>query len=191
MKQLLMIHGGNCYKDREAYLRALRGESFSLPGLMKRSWKERFRWDPPEGYQILLPKMPNPDDAKYEEWQIRFELILPALQEEILLLGHSLGGIFLAKYLSENTIRKKIRALFLIAAPFECEGFKLPPSLDLLNKQAGSIVLYHSKDDPVVPPEEAERYRKVLPNAKIKLFEKEGHFTGETIPDLQIDLDNA
>ena len=59
------------------------------------------------GYEVLIPQMPNSQNARYSEWKILFEKIISILDDEIILIGHSLGGIFLVKYFSENDYAKK------------------------------------------------------------------------------------
>jgi predicted alpha/beta-fold hydrolase len=48
--------------------------------------------------------MPNKLNARYHEWKIFFEGILSKLdrEDEITLVGGSLGGCFLLKYFSEK-----------------------------------------------------------------------------------------
>jgi predicted alpha/beta hydrolase family esterase len=116
------------------------------------------------------------------------------MEDNLILIGHSLGGIFLAKYLSEENLPKKIKAVFLVAAPYELRGngesqrnlseFKLPVSLDKFKEQGGEIFLYHSKDDPVVPFSEVEKYQAALLNAKTVIFEDRGHFNQEQFPEI-------
>ena len=62
--------------------------------------------------------MPNLINAKYNEWEIIFNKLVPFLNDTIIFIGHSLGGV-LAKYLSENKFPKKILATFLICAPYD------------------------------------------------------------------------
>ena len=63
--------------------------------------------------------MPLQDNAKYEEWKILFERYIPHLKDNVILMGNSLGGIFLAKYLSENKFPKKILSTYLTCPPFD------------------------------------------------------------------------
>jgi uncharacterized protein len=123
-----------------------------------------------------------------------FEKVVPLANEDVVLVGHSLGGIFLVKYLSENICLKKIRSTFLVSAPYNTPDrhplvdFNITTSLDGFVKQAGEIIIYHSKDDVVVPFDNAELYHKELPNSKFRVFDDRGHFNDEHFPELARDI---
>ncbi len=53
-------------------------------------------------YQVLYPIMPDPENPAYEPWKAQLEKELTALEGEAILVGHSLGGSVLLKYLSEE-----------------------------------------------------------------------------------------
>ena len=134
------------------------------------------------GFQVLVPAMPNKENAHYAEWKLWFEKVIPFMEDGVVLLGHSLGGIFLAKYLSENILPVGIRALILIAAPYSDEGmpeslgdFRLSGSVANIGKQVQDAYLLHSRDDMVVPFDHAQKYVNDLPQAKIMAFEGKGH----------------
>jgi hypothetical protein len=57
--------------------------------------------------------MPNPMNARYNEWKILFKKIVLLLDDNVILIGHSLGAIFLVKYLSENKFPKKNSGNFI------------------------------------------------------------------------------
>jgi len=139
--------------------------------------------------------MPNPMNAKYNEWETMFNKLIPFLDETIILVGHSLGGIFLAKYLSENDFPKKILATFLVSAPhndknteYSLVDFNLSRSLEKFQQQGGRIFLYHSKNDPIVPFADFEKYRNDLPEARTIIFEDRGHFDQTEFPELVKDI---
>ena len=50
--------------------------------------------------------------------------------------------------------------------------------------QGGRIFIYQSKDDPVVNVADARKYKTVLPEAALVLFNKKGHFNEEKFPEL-------
>ena len=139
--------------------------------------------------------MPNYANARYLEWKIWFEKLIPFLEDEVTLVGHSLGGIFLVKYLSENSFPKRVRAIFLVASPYDTEGtddslvdFTLLRAPGNLTEQSGKIFLYHSEDDPIVPFSNLRKYEKELPSAKVRILKDRGHFLQEEFPELVEDI---
>lgn len=147
-----------------------------------------------DDYEILVPRMPNSNNAQYNEWKIYFSKIANVLNDEVVLIGNSLGGIFLAKYLSENTFPKKIRATILIAPPFDdidspddrwsLMDFTLHVSLAKCAEQGGKIYLVYSQDDPIVSFAQLKKYQQALPSAQIMVFDNRQHFLHETFPEM-------
>ncbi len=187
-----MIHGGMTFKNRKDYLHYLKTREirikkkvyWSIDYLDKKIGKD---------FGIIRPRMPMQDNAKYEDWKIYFERFIPYLKSPFILIGSSLGGIFLAQYLSEHKLPKKALSTYLICPPFDNEiteedlvgGFKLKSDLSLLEKNSKNLYLLFSKDDDVVPVNHAEKYRKKLKNAKIIIYEsKGGHFDVTEFPEI-------
>lgn len=194
-KQVIVIHGGETFETHEAYISFLKSFEIDFDRLRKKGWKSTLVEQLGEGYEVIIPQMPCKTNAKYLEWKIWFDKFFPILKDNLVLVGHSLGGTFLAKYLSENTFPRKIKATILIAAPFDEQDtqdsladFLLPENLDLLQKQGGKIFLYHSKDDPVVPFKDIEKYVAKLPQAEMRAFQDRQHFNQEEFPELVQEL---
>ena len=104
--QILLIHGGETFRNQKDYLNYLKNRTISI--------KKRVRWSQEyldkelgKKFEIIRPRMPLQENAKYSDWKIFFERHMPLLRNNIILIGNSLGGIFLAKYLSENKFPKK------------------------------------------------------------------------------------
>ena len=193
-KQVVVIHGGDTFKTYDEYLDFLRNYEIDIERYKsnKTDWKPWLREVLGEEYEVILPIMPNKTNAQFSEWKLWFEKFFPFLNDEVILAAHSLGGIFLAKYLSENKFPVKINGVFLVGAVYDkdCEGypavsFSLPEKLDLQTRQ---IYLYHSKDDPVVPFSALEQYKKALPNAQTRIFEDRKHLNQEQFPELVEDI---
>jgi len=191
-QQVVVIHGGTTFDTYEDYISYLKNKEISLDKLrLRKSWKNDLPGKLGDNFDVLLPRMPNGTNARYEEWKIWFERIIPFFNKGVILIGHSLGGMFLAKYLSENTFPKIIKAVLLIAAPFDdadseesLANFKLPSSLERFAQQVKIIYLIQSKDDPVVPFEQLKKYKQALPNAKTMIFSNREHFGQETFPEM-------
>ena len=190
--QIFIIHGGMTFKSKKDYLSFLKDRkvsvekkvSWSTEWLDKRLGKE---------YEIIRPRMPLQDDAKYKEWKIHFERFIPFLKNNVVLVGSSLGGTFLAKYLSEHKFPKKIKGVFLICAPFDntvvgedlVGGFTLKADLSQLEKSTKNLYLLFSEDDDIVPVSHAEKYRRKLNGANIVIYKnKNGHFKIAEFPEI-------
>ncbi len=190
--QILMIHGGMTFRNRKDYLLWLKDRSITFE--KKKRWATDYMDDKlGKKFEILRPRMPLSEDAKYEEWKIHFEKFIPYLRNNVILIGGSLGGIFLAQYLSENKFPKKILATYLVCPPFDdtcigedlVGGFKLGKDLSLLEKNSKNLTLMFSADDDCVPVDHAEKYRNKLKNAKIIIYKsKNGHFDIATFPEI-------
>lgn len=191
-QQVIVIHGGTTFDSYEDYIFYLKNKEISLDKFkFRKDWKDTLEEELGENFEILSPRMPNGTNARYEEWKILFDRIISLLNNNFICIGHSLGGIFLSKYLSENDISKKIKATILVAAPFDDENseeslgdFKLPLSLSKFTKQGGTIYLIQSKDDPIVPFEQITKYKYALPNVKTLILNSGGHFKQETFPEI-------
>lgn len=187
---LLIIHGGTTFDTYEEYLKYLESCELTIEKINKKDWKNNLALQLSE-IEVLFPIMPNSKNARYPEWKLWFEKMFPALSDEVILVGHSLGGIFLAKYLNENQFPKKIKQLHLIAAPYDTAvikdslaDFELSGTLDNLTDKSEKIFLYQSKDDTSVAYEDVLKYKRDIPNAELLVFENRGHFTQQDFPEL-------
>ncbi|MBM2817848.1 MAG: hypothetical protein HW401_438 [Parcubacteria group bacterium] len=183
-KQIVIIHGGKTFDSYEEYINSLKTRQVDIEKFKSKiDWRDSLRNNLGDSFEIIQPKMPNSNNAQYIEWKIWFERLVPFLDDSVILMGHSLGGIFLAKYLSENDFHRRIQSVILIAAPFESMDvkeslgtFKLPLSLEKFEKQGGQIFLFNSEDDDVVSFSSCLKYQKVLPGAQVRIFKNRQHF---------------
>lgn len=194
-KQIVYIHGADAFSDYNAFLESLRmrdvGDPFSE---RPRRWPDTLRSELGDEFEVVAPSMPNKQNAKYEEWKIWFERHFRFLRDGVVLIGWSQGGYFLAKYLSENKVPFKVDALYLVATPCTRDDFgggenggdfnfdvsKLPAIADSVEE----VVVFHSKDDPVVPYAHAEKYQELLPRAELVTCTNRGHFLRDDFPEL-------
>lgn len=191
MKQVIVIHGGTTFSNYDDYLHYLCTKPITIERLKRRSsWKERLQIDLGDEYEVLLPSMPNATNARYSEWKLWFENLTSVITDDCILMGHSMGGIFLAKYLSENEFPPKIKATVLIAAPHSDESqeglgdFKLDNVSEQFASQAGNVTLFFGEDDPVISAVEIEKYRRDLPSADLRIVPAPDHFVRPLFPEL-------
>lgn len=185
-QQVVVIHGGTAFATYEDYLNFLQHREVTIDYFKPHSdWKGGLQENLGADFEVLLPSMPNKVNAKYEEWKMWFERVVPFIEDGVILVGHSLGGIFLFKYLSEHALPKQIKVLLSVAAPFRSvPGFEIKGGFDAIQAQVPKIVLFHSKDDAVVPFSDAEEYQQVLPQAAFRLFDDRGHFNSYQFPEI-------
>jgi predicted alpha/beta hydrolase family esterase len=190
--QVLKIHGGNTFKSDKNYLHYLRTKKISTD--------KKTYWSPEylekalgKNFKVISPRMPLQDNAKYRDWAILFKRYLPLLSGKFILIGSSLGGVFLAKYLSENKLSKKTLSVYIVCPPFDntlpgedlVGGFTLKNDLSLIEKNCKNVYLLFSENDDVVPVAHADKYRKKLKNARIIIYKnKNGHFNVPKFPEI-------
>lgn len=192
--QICIIHGGTVFESDADYQQALRDFEPQYERLLYApSWKSWLAEQLPD-YDVLLPSMPSKMGANYDDWALYFSKVVPFLRPDAVLIGHSLGGIFLAKYFIENPPEKPFTKLILIASPYEDEtgeslkGFKLA-NVSALTDAFGEIHLLHSTDDPVVPFAEKDKFLRDLPDAKEHIFNDKQHFNESTFVELKEIID--
>jgi predicted alpha/beta hydrolase family esterase len=194
-KQVFYIHGGDAFTRYEDYLTFLETLPLSLPGNSRADlWPKSLAEDLGDEYEVFMPSMPNKYNARFHEWSLWFERHFPYLEDGVVLVGWSLGGMFLAKYLAENDMPVTPGAVFLLAAPCgqcesadgdDCGTFQFGnDTLSALGNKTLPLQIWHSKDDFVVPFSDALAYEEALPQAKTRFFEDKNHFLVTSFPEL-------
>lgn len=188
MKQIVLIHGGDSFETYSEYLDNLKTTALDYGRLKPtKRWRDTIINTCADA-DILVPTMPNSANAQYVEWSIWFEKIIPFFGDNVRLIGHSLGAMFLAKYLHERPLKAPVHQLILLAGGYDNEAedygqFRIDSAAGL-EQSANEIHLFHSQDDPVVPFAELAKFQADLPNAQSHIFTDRGHFLDETFPEL-------
>ena len=145
-------------------------------------------------YDVRCPKMPDEDRPEYEAWRDRISRELAVLNDEVVLVGHSLGGSILLKYLSEVEPAKPVAGLFLVAAPYwgvedwEVGEYALQEDFASKLPHGLKVFLYHSRDDGIVPFTHLALYAEKLPLASVREFDGRGHQFGEDLSEVARDI---
>ena len=127
-------------------------------------------------YGVIYPHMPNEDDPQYEPWAAQIALEHGALGDGAILVGHSVGGTVLLRYLSEAQIDKPPGGIFVIAAPaWGAEEWQADLPLGV------PLFLYHGRDDEIVPYEHLAQLAQKFPQATVRAVEGRGHQFGNDL----------
>ena len=186
-QQVMHIHGGEPWATYEDYLKYLKSAPCNPLRDTSYRWSYHYKTHLKEEYEIWRPVMPCKQNAHYNEWVIWFERHIEFMREGVILVGHSLGGNFLAKYLSEHSFPLMIKQLHLVAASYSDfeDDFKITEfPKNFHDNNISEIHIYHSSDDPVVSISESKKYAAALPEAQFHSFDDRGHFLEETFTEL-------
>ncbi len=169
MKTAIIIHG---MPNREEYYDTGRPASSNC------------HWIPWIQKQLLLkdivaqtPEMPVPYNPEYNAWKEMFERF--PINEETILIGHSCGGGFIVRYLSENNVR--VGKVVLVAPWLDPEKFlntgmfDFSIDSDIVSKTSG-ITIFNSDDDAKIVQDSIKIIKEKIKDIKIVEFKDYGHF---------------
>jgi hypothetical protein len=149
-------------------------------------------------YEVHYPRMRNEESPEYADWKPQITSELAALEGDVTLVGHSVGGSVLIKYLSEKRVEKPIASLFLLATPYwgadefwKWNAVQLPEDVAAKLASIPRIFLYHSRDDNIVPFAHLALYAARLPKAILREVDGRGHQFANDLADVAEDIRKA
>ena len=145
-------------------------------------------------FEILFPTIEKPNSPTYEKFKKMFASTFNDITEPIILVGHSLGGSTLLKYLSEEKPDISITGLFLVATPHwksNMKEFQLKENFQASLKNIPAIFLYHSKNDSEVPFEHLKFYETAFKTATVRALPGKEHSFSKGLPPLASDIKNT
>ncbi|CAB1216811.1 RBBP9/YdeN family alpha/beta hydrolase [Acinetobacter bouvetii] len=131
--------------------------------------------------RLILPDANTPN---FQNWQHALGLQMPQLDQDSIVVAHSLGCLASLHFLTKALSEKQIKGLILVAgfkdkltALPELDGFIRQAKLDMaiLQKQIATRVLFFSCDDPYVSPPKAVLLGHYI-NAQMQEVNHAGHF---------------
>lgn len=170
MKNAIIIHG---YNDKSEYLDKSRpspSNDHFIPWLQRQLLLN--------GIETQTPEMPGFYNPNYEKWKEMLERF--DINEDTIIVGHSCGGGFLVRWLSEDD--RKVGKIVLVAPWLDPEkiidpeffNFKIDPNI--LLKTKGITILY-STDDCQEILKSIDILKSKLVSVEFKEFNDKGHFT--------------
>ncbi len=169
MKTAIIIHG---YPEEKEYFDP------AMPAPSNSHW---FPWIQRQlllkGILTQTPEMPDAYIPNYEKWKNTLEQFV--INEETILVGHSCGGGFLIRWLSENN--KKVGKVVLVAPwldpdnDLKSDFFKFEIDKNLVSKTTGLTIMYSIDDYPDVIAS-VETIKSKIDGTKLQEFSGKGHF---------------
>ncbi|MCX6761973.1 MAG: alpha/beta hydrolase [Candidatus Moranbacteria bacterium] len=138
-----------------------------------------------KGFQVEVPAFPETDLPKMNQWVPKLQEVVGEPDEELFLVGHSLGCATIMRYLENLKEDEKVGGVFFVAGFNENVGFdeignffETPIDLEKIKtKSKNGFVAIHSDDDPYVDLKYADIFREKL-NAEIIIKHNAKHFSG-------------
>ena len=170
MKTAILIHG---MPSKEEYLDP------KVPAASNNQW---FPWLQKQlalkGIVAQTPEMPEPYRPDYEKWKQIFEQF--KVDEDTILVGHSCGGGFLVRWMSENNV--KVGKVVLVAPWINPASTNISPGFfdfqvdsNMALKTKG-LSLFISSDDEQEELDTAKMLEEKVRDIKIVRFTDKGHF---------------
>lgn len=137
------------------------------------------------GFTVEVPSMPETDEPKLKLWLPKLIETIGQPDEELFLIGHSIGCATIMRYLEQLPQGQKVGGVVLVAGFTDDLGFPelsnfYQTSLDfatIREKSVKGFVNIHSDDDQYVPLRNSHELKKHLGGEAIILHAK-GHFSG-------------
>lgn len=177
MTKVILIHGAPSKEEYEDSSIAKPSENHWFPWLQNQLEIREI--------SCIAPEFPRPFDPLYDEWKEVLDTL--EIDEQTILIGHSCGGGFILKYLSENkSIAPK---QIILVAPwldpkheFTQPFFDFEIDSDLATRT--SIDIFISTDDGQDILDSFEVIKKALPNSTIHPYTDKEHFCTPEFPEI-------
>lgn len=177
MKNAILLHG---LADKKEYYnpdRPSASNSHWFPWLQKELLMKEIKADTPEVYREY--------ELRYASWVEEVERF--PIGPDTVLVGHSAGGGFWVRYLSEHSeifVDKVILVAPWLNLDHEEDStfydFELDPSIV---EHAKEFIIFASDNDGQAVKDSIEYIIEKLPNIKVVTFHEYGHFTRRTLKD--------
>ncbi len=170
MKNAILLHGWVTLDEFGDVDRPTPSNSHWIPWLSKQLMLR--------DVHTVAVEMPKADLPVYEDWKHEFERY--DVTPETILVGHSCGAGFLARYLSEKP--EVMASTLVLVAPSlglswdDRSFFNFEFSGTMVNR-VDNIVIIYAEDDRQYIQEAVKIYAQKLPTAKLVTLKTGGHLT--------------
>lgn len=153
------------------------------------------------GYEVSVPQFPSPPvvAAKLDEWFDVLDDYKDKINEDTLLIGHSLGGVFTLRILEK--LEHPVKGAIMVGAPIgerpilnydrdvAFSGFDF--DWETIKQNASRFVVFQSDDDPYVGIENGKKLAENL-GVELNFVPNAGHFNAKagytTFPELLAEI---
>ena len=140
-----------------------------------------------DGFDVRYPRLPAENDPSEASWGPAIRQEIAALDDDAVVIGHSIGGTILLHVLADGSQDLRLAAIALIATPFVGSGgwpgdeFELPSDLGARLPRGVPVDLFFGLEDETVPPVHAELYARAIPQARVHRLPGRDHQLGNDL----------
>jgi len=138
-----------------------------------------------EGYKVIIPEMPETNFPKLSGWLPKLRETISQPDEDIYLVGHSLGCITILRYLESLKAGEKIGGAIFVAGFTDdlsykeiANFFERPIDFEKIRVHCAKFVAIHSDNDPYVSLKYGDIFKERL-GARVIVKNNMGHFSGK------------
>jgi len=149
------------------------------------------------GHQVIRFNQPDTDNPNQAAWLKETGKQVGYVNAKTLLVGFSLGGATILRFLETLDEDARVGGVFLLGAPADPLGyveladfFKTDFNWGQIKSVCPNFYIYSSDNDEVVPPAHGKILSEKL-NAKLKVVKGAWHFNVEELPDVLSDIKNT
>jgi predicted alpha/beta hydrolase family esterase len=133
-----------------------------------------------DGYEVRYPRMPDEHDPAYATWSAAIRHELASMNDDPIVIGHSLGApILIAALAKQDRPQPQPAAIVLIAAPFVGEGgwpgAEFTLTGDLGARLPEQVMVFHGLEDQTAPAAHAHLYAQAIAQAQVHLLPGRDH----------------
>lgn len=145
-------------------------------------------------YEIRYPRMPDEDNPKFARWKAALRKELDKLDDEAVLVGHSIGATILVHSLAEEPPERPPAGIFLVSMPFigkdgwPSDDIKPEPDLGAKLPAQSPVYLYQGSVDETVPGKHAELNAKAIPQAVVRKLSGRDHQLDNDMSEVAADI---
>lgn len=141
-----------------------------------------------KGFKVSVPEMPDSEEPKLDKWLPHLKDVIGDPDEDLVLIGHSLGCATIMRYLETLTEKQKVGKVIFVAGFTDAIGFReledffeKPIEFEKIrSKSAEGFVAIQSDDDPYVVEQYGTRLEEEL-GAELLIKQEAGHMSGSVV----------
>lgn len=133
-------------------------------------------------FRVFIPEFPTPEGQNLENWMQTMGKYKDFLNEDAILIGHSLGGLFALSILEKHVVKAGIFVASFPGLPgnkFDDGMMTFAQDFDWqkIRLNAEKFFVFHGDDNPYVKIEVGEKLARNL-GVDVTLVKGAGHFNG-------------